>query len=638
MSTNAQSAPEDRFCDLVMKGGITSGIVYPPAIAELAAHYRFRSIGGTSAGAIAAVVTAAAEYQRRQTGRMDGFERLSSLPDELGSKDDKGRTQLLRLFQPDRPGRRLFGVLIASLNRAGASSRVAAVGFGLLRAYWPATLFSIAVSLLAGARPSSHISGVIEAVLVLLITLPLFLGFRAYLDFTRNVVRNGYGLCKGLTTEPGFGPALTPWLHALIQSAAGRTQNEPPLTFGDLWHAKGFPSAKTQQSGQQLAGVRSIDLQMFTTSLTHGRPYILPHDEPTARLFYKTEELAQYLPEDVMRCFDKHGRQYEPSKAFPDSDPPVSEAKRLGLKEIPAPENFPVLLAARMSLSFPLLFAAVPLYAIDYERPRGSKPRTFRPCYFSDGGLSSNFPIHLFDGLLPNWPTFGIQLEPKLPERENLIFLPEDYREGFADRWTRFAEDASPATRMSGFLASLFNATQNWNDNALSRMPGVRDRVVRVRLRDSEGGINLNMPSSTISEVSQRGRQAAQALVKRFVGKPNASAKTSHGSAARAAPGWDQQRWVRLDVLAHSLSQRAAGLVSALGSSIPEATTYADLVVESQRSAPPGHSSPLSASQAKALQSLIDALSVLAAEFAQHSKDYPNSPVPEAALRVRPPL
>ena len=66
-------------CDLVMKGGITSGIVYPPVVLKLAAKdpnplsdphrpegrsYRFRNIGGTSAGAIAAAVTAAAEYGR----------------------------------------------------------------------------------------------------------------------------------------------------------------------------------------------------------------------------------------------------------------------------------------------------------------------------------------------------------------------------------------------------------------------------------------------------------------------------------------------------------------------------------------------------------------------------------------------
>ena len=52
-------------CDLVMRGGITSGIVYPRAIAKLAETYNFRSIGGTSAGAIAAAATAAAAYAAR---------------------------------------------------------------------------------------------------------------------------------------------------------------------------------------------------------------------------------------------------------------------------------------------------------------------------------------------------------------------------------------------------------------------------------------------------------------------------------------------------------------------------------------------------------------------------------------------
>lgn len=47
-------------CDLVLKGGVTSGVVYPYAILELARRYRFRSVGGTSAGGIAAAFAAAA--------------------------------------------------------------------------------------------------------------------------------------------------------------------------------------------------------------------------------------------------------------------------------------------------------------------------------------------------------------------------------------------------------------------------------------------------------------------------------------------------------------------------------------------------------------------------------------------------
>ncbi len=55
-------------CDLIMKGGITSGIVYPPLVIKLSRKYRFRNVGGTSAGAIAAAVTAAAEHGRRFGG------------------------------------------------------------------------------------------------------------------------------------------------------------------------------------------------------------------------------------------------------------------------------------------------------------------------------------------------------------------------------------------------------------------------------------------------------------------------------------------------------------------------------------------------------------------------------------------
>ena len=42
-----------RYCDLVMKGGITSGVVYPNAVLASARDFRFKNIGGTSAGAIA---------------------------------------------------------------------------------------------------------------------------------------------------------------------------------------------------------------------------------------------------------------------------------------------------------------------------------------------------------------------------------------------------------------------------------------------------------------------------------------------------------------------------------------------------------------------------------------------------------
>src|SRR5262249_7623741 len=66
-------------CDLVMKGGITSGVVYPAAVLELQNRYRFRCIGGTSVGAMAAAATAAAEYGREH----GGFNKLRDVSERL---------------------------------------------------------------------------------------------------------------------------------------------------------------------------------------------------------------------------------------------------------------------------------------------------------------------------------------------------------------------------------------------------------------------------------------------------------------------------------------------------------------------------------------------------------------------------
>jgi predicted acylesterase/phospholipase RssA len=78
-----------------MKGGITSGIVYPPALQELAQKYRFRQIGGTSAGAIAAAFAAAAEFGSESGKPKAGFEGFQQISDWLGQG-----THLLDLFEP----------------------------------------------------------------------------------------------------------------------------------------------------------------------------------------------------------------------------------------------------------------------------------------------------------------------------------------------------------------------------------------------------------------------------------------------------------------------------------------------------------------------------------------------------------
>ena len=100
--SNSKSANENLLsCDIVMAGGVTSGIIYPGAVARIAEKYRFHSIGGTSAGAIAAAATAAAEYRRQETGSSEGFAIIAKVPDYMSEKAPDGRTRLFHLFTPD---------------------------------------------------------------------------------------------------------------------------------------------------------------------------------------------------------------------------------------------------------------------------------------------------------------------------------------------------------------------------------------------------------------------------------------------------------------------------------------------------------------------------------------------------------
>lgn len=99
-----------------MKGGITSGVVYPLAITELSRKYLFKNIGGTSAGAVAAVITAAAEYGRR-TGNEAAYDQLAALPRKLGTNN-----LLLRLFQPTSAAVRVFRVVLAAMRAKSAFS------------------------------------------------------------------------------------------------------------------------------------------------------------------------------------------------------------------------------------------------------------------------------------------------------------------------------------------------------------------------------------------------------------------------------------------------------------------------------------------------------------------------------------
>ncbi len=617
----------DRYCDIVLKGGITSGIVYPLALSKLSEKYRFRSIGGTSAGAVAAAAAAAAEYQRRRSASMDGFRVLDLLPNQLSVEDEQGRSRLFLLFRPQPGTRPLFRMLVAALGRKSVLSLVAhAFARGAIE-FWPecalgALVLGLASFWAIGAglpESAGEIGWTVCAPIVVLAFIGGLIGLvaGAYQCLSREVVANGYGLCKGIhgradSTEE----ELTPWLHTLINGCAGRSVNGPPLTFGDLWEAPGAPPALAGQ-----ASVRSIELQMMTTNVTHGRPYKLPFDDSGARVFFRPAQLREYFPDPIVQWMEDHAGSYAPVDGTdPSTLPP-------GLLQMPDACNLPIVVATRLSLSYPFLISAVPLWAIDYEAP--PEKRTFARCWFSDGGLSSNFPIHLFDGLLPRWPTFGMKLEdfPKgYVEKKDRIYMPFSNFEGFGDAWDRFDEGSSGLARIKGFAASLIDSAMNWNDNVLSRLPGNRDRIVRIRLHETEGGMNLNMGHEKIKELGNAGDLAATTIVRRFVDE-------APPLAGGNPMGWENHRWIRLRLLVALLEQTMPKVQNALTSTVPGAPAY-----DAQTGAAPGRDRrqyPLNdAGQAQVVLDALNELSLLA-DTVKKTDTERTAPAPLPELKVR---
>ena len=545
-----------RSCDIVMKGGITSGVVFPQAIFTLARRFRFKNIGGTSAGSIAAAAAAAAEYRRRETNDISGFRALEKLPADLAEKTGDGsHSRLFNLFQPNARTRRVFTVITSML---GGSVSPSGLALNVMKTYERyavvGALAGIALFVIAGLQLAGGVSGLAGFGSVLIALIALFVGVvgatigavtALAFDFIRELPKNNFGLCSGMPDSPdsasGKPEPLTVWLCSYLDKVAGLNRPEQPLTFGDLWgHTESDPNVCA----------RDINLEMMTTCLTHGRPYRLP--------FRSDEDLKEshqfYFREDEFRkLFPKHVVDWmieNPRASSDDGDEDECDAlTKLGYHTMPDPANLPIIVATRMSLSFPVLLSAIPLYAIDRSMFGGKALP--EQCWFSDGGMCSNLPLHFFDSPLPRRPTFSIDLRdvpngtpdeslsPRMPNRNNAAIRPS---------WNRFASEIpraidqpaqpkSDGAAVGGFIYSMIQAMQNWNDSTLGKLPGYRDRIVSVPLTPEEGGLNLDMPEHLIIELSKRGGLAAEELMKHFEPK---------NPEAHDTMTWDNHRWIRL--------------------------------------------------------------------------------------------
>lgn len=532
-----------QYCDIVMKGGITSGVVYPLAAVELAEKhgYSFRNVGGTSAGAIAAAAVAAAEFGRRSGSNRDAYKRIEALPKELG-------TTLTSLFQPSTRMRPLFKTLLAGLG-GGVPRKLIAP----LRGFWLEALAGaipgaglIAMALLLDGQLGLRIAVGVAGGIALLVGPYLALGASALIRL-RRLPDHYFGICPGVDRGGGAKtPPLTRWLAELIDELAGK-QEGPPLTFGDLWDL--------EPGGKGGTGERGIDLQMMTTNLSQGRPYSLPF-QGGEELWFDEDELLDLFPRLIVEHMVTHSGER--------IDAPGGKT----LRRLPEARQMPVVLAARMSLSFPLLISAVPLYARN-DAPKVPGPAPER-CWFSDGGITSNFPVHFFDSPIPRWPTFAIDLMPLAPDRQleddesENVWMPADNFEGIEEAWVGW-EGKANRKQIFAFAGSIFRTAQNWIDNRQMRGAGYRDRIAHVRLAKEEGGMNLKMKTEDIERLAERGAAAASILAKRFAPNPPPEIELN----------WDNQRWIRYRAYMSLLERRGLearrGFHDAsLGTSLPD--------------------------------------------------------------------
>ena len=430
------------------------------------------------------------------------------------------------LFQPAAGASTAYRLLVMLTGKAGLPRKIVCL-LAAVFAIAPLELLVALLGLLGIGWLAAGVDGMLATLVPSLLCAYGAGVLAAALRVARVARRNLLGLCNGSTQPEATTPALTDWLHERLQALSGKPLAQP-LTFGDLHQAPRYPG--------EPAAAQAISLKMITTCISHTEPRTLPFS--AAHFWFVREEFAQLFPASVVDWL------------VAQAGPPEQVDGRDYYRLVDG-DRLPVLVATRMSLSFPLLISAVPLHEpARRERrceppPDPSAPRNnrtvadsmegltsagqtgssmitaFRVCWFSDGGISSNFPIHLFDAALPRWPTFGINLVyPRHADAisvlddagdpvEHAVFLPTENRQGWQRSYHSIAQPLA-AAEMSGFLFSIVSTMQNWRDVLQARAPGYRDRIVHVSLQGDEGGMNLDMPQEVLARIAAKGSVAGE--------------------------------------------------------------------------------------------------------------------------------
>lgn len=692
---DAPSLPRDGYeCDVIMKGGIASGIVYPTAIQALSKTYWFRSIGGASSGAIVAAATAAAELRRRRNPAIDAFADLAWKTKELSLPSSvSGKTRMEMLFQPAEDARPVFDTLLAAVSARNPKTKVSAFVAALLRNFWVHALLwlllgsTFFVWLFLEVNVRNQIGSVIlwiAAEMGLLLALAIVVvgvfvtPLLVFFFRASKALTNGFmGLCTGMppdvtadapsATTEGRDLALSEWLHQTLNQLSGKdelnaTASTPgvPLTFGDL-RAAPLPEHLIQEGP-------GIDLQIITTNLTQGQPYRIPFAYD--HYYFDPDEMRMYFPATVVDWMVNHPR-IDPPRVVAGSpgactETPISDERPRSLMEedrayygqkrlcrLPSADDLPVVVAVRLSICFPILLSAVPLYAVDHslkdnriEDEHGrivshdeiKLPQATR-CYFSDGGICSNLPLQFFDNFLPNRPTFAINLRPFHPERpyddrdqSRNVSLPctNDSPPDYISRPWPDKISGSGFGTVFGYLGSVINTARNWADDMQCVLPGYRDRVVVIHLREEEGGLNLKMSATEIAKLEERGAAAGNRLVEHFASAPPPD---------KIATTWDNHRWIRLRTMIGKL-QEVMRRVDKYYTRMPmTSTSYQGLLARNLGDSPVTGFPYQDAAVNQQARRLFGALHTRSGEWQSEKGDFnENLPDPATELQIRPKL
>lgn len=593
-----------RECDVVMKGGITSGVIYPRLISTLAKIYNLRSFGGTSAGAIAAAAGAAAQLGKLTGSNPSAFDTFSQLPTNLGSvTQGASDSMLFRLFQPQKPLARLFAVLKAALNAKSTFALLSGAA-GALVAHFP-------LAALIGAVPGlliwwygwslGAVLGIIfaagGAIVGAVVAAVLCLG--------RELPKNNFGLCNGMSGVAGNGPSqdpLTLWLYQYLNELAGKKDGSP-LTFGELWAGK-LRLAGEQWPTPDVDAPRAVDLAMITTGLNLGRPFRLPFE--SNEIYFITQDMLKLYPADVVSWLTAHARPSETAKNL--------SAGGVEYHALPIASDLPVIVAVRLSLSFPILLSAVPFYVVDRTlSANAGHPTVATRVFFSDGGICSNFPIQFFDSAFPMRPTFGVDLRSFHPDHPNeRVWMPEGNREGIQTYCPPMSTDPGIGS-VADFVGAILSTMQNWQDQMQLVMPGFRDRIIHVCHTDQEGGMNLNMPADTITVLANSGAEAAEDLIKGF----------AVGGGLASPNAWDNHQRIRVRTLLCLLQQQLESISKGLEQQ--QNPTWAEIV---GNPAPPSYPIKTAQLAAQANQLLL--------ELGKLAHAFPHATVPLCAGAPRP--